>query len=207
MCIFLAELNGMEAYATNIGNTYLKAGPEFGPLEGHLLIIYKFLYGLRSSGLWFHELLGYCLKELGFKPFLCEPEIFKRQNQEGLWEYVATFVDDLCIVMRNPNEFLEIFKSNPYNFKLKGAGPLSFHLGCGFEQDADGILCMDPKKYISKMEDLFKQLFSCMPNKKYRLPLEDGNHPELDTSKFLAEDDIQKYQSLVGDMQWAVSIG
>jgi hypothetical protein len=62
--IFLAELNGLQtcAWATDIDNTYLEAktnekvciiaGPaEFGDLEGHLLIIYKTLYGLRSSGL------------------------------------------------------------------------------------------------------------------------------------------------------------
>jgi len=66
---------------------------------------------------------------------------------------------------------------------------------------------MDPKKYISKMEGSFKQLFGCMPNKKFHSPLPDGDHPELDTSKFLDEDDIQKYQSLVGAMQWIVSIG
>jgi len=130
-----------------------------------------------------------------------------RQNNESLWEYVATYVDDLCIVMRNPNEFLEVFTFNPYNFKLKGSGPLSFHLGCGFERDEHGVLCMDPKKYISKMEDSFKQLFGCMPNKKFHSPLLDGDHPELDTSEFLDEDGIQKYQSLVGAMQWAVSIG
>ena len=65
---------------------------------------------------------------------------------------------------------------------------------------------IDPKEYISKMEDSFKQLFGCMPNKKYRSPLEDGDHPELDTSEFLDKDDIQKYQSLVGAMQWTVSI-
>ena len=44
----------------DIGNAYLeavtsenvciRAGPEFGELEGHLLIIYKALYGLRLSG-------------------------------------------------------------------------------------------------------------------------------------------------------------
>jgi hypothetical protein len=32
-------------------------------------------------------------------------------------------------------------------------------------------------------------------------------HPEIDSSKFLGEDDIQKYQSLIGAMQWAISIG
>ena len=42
-----------------VGNAYLEAwtkeklnimaGPEFGPLEGHILIVDKALYGLRSS--------------------------------------------------------------------------------------------------------------------------------------------------------------
>lgn len=57
LCIFLGELNDMEAYATDIGSAYLeattqekvciKAGPEFGEQARHLLIIYKALYGLR----------------------------------------------------------------------------------------------------------------------------------------------------------------
>jgi hypothetical protein len=58
---FLAELNGLESWATDIGNACLEAetsekafvvaGPEFGELEGHTLIIFKALCGLRSSGL------------------------------------------------------------------------------------------------------------------------------------------------------------
>ena len=60
MCIFIGELDCMVPWATDIGNTYLeavtsekvciRAGPEFGELEGHLLIIYKALYGLRLRG-------------------------------------------------------------------------------------------------------------------------------------------------------------
>ena len=57
--IFLAELNGLQLYAVDIGNAYLKAkmkekdciysGPEFRDLglEGHLLVIVRALYGLR----------------------------------------------------------------------------------------------------------------------------------------------------------------
>ena len=47
-------------YSTDIGNAYLEAqtaekvyivaGPEFGDHEGHTLIIFKALYGLRTSG-------------------------------------------------------------------------------------------------------------------------------------------------------------
>jgi hypothetical protein len=34
---------------------YIGAGPEFGQLEGHYLIIVKALYGLCTSGLRWHE--------------------------------------------------------------------------------------------------------------------------------------------------------
>jgi hypothetical protein len=37
--------------------------------------------------------------------------------------------------------------------------------------------------------------------------LESNEHPEIDSSEFLGEDNIQKYQSLIGAMQWAISIG
>ena len=65
LIIFLGRLNGLPIYATDIGNAYLEAktqekiyiiaGPEFGPLEGHTLVMNKALYGLRSSGLRSHE--------------------------------------------------------------------------------------------------------------------------------------------------------
>ena len=52
--IFLAELNGLETWVTDIGNAYLEAetsekvfviaGPKFGELEGHTLVIFKALY-------------------------------------------------------------------------------------------------------------------------------------------------------------------
>ena len=60
MLLFIAELNGIEIWDANNDTAYLEtltseyacivAGPEFGALEGHLLLIHKALYGLRSSG-------------------------------------------------------------------------------------------------------------------------------------------------------------
>lgn len=38
-------------------------------------------------------------------------------------------------------------------------------------------------------------------------PLNKGDHPKLDTSQFLEEDGVVIYQSLIGAMQWAISIG
>ena len=68
LVVFLAELNGLDLMQADIGNAYLEAytkekvffiaGPEFGELEGHVLVIRKALYGLRSSGARFHEKLA-----------------------------------------------------------------------------------------------------------------------------------------------------
>ena len=136
-------------------------------------------------------------------------EIFMRENTAtGLYEYVATYVDDLCLVMKEPETFLTILQSEPYNFKLKGSGPVSFHLGCGFERDEQtGILAMTPQKYIEKMNLTYQHLYGEPPNKSAQSPLEENDHPELDTSEFLDEEGIQQYQSLIGSMQWLIAIG
>ena len=86
MCVFIGELDDIVPWATDIGNAYLeaetseivciRAGPEFGELEGHLLFIFKALYGLRLSGELFMQLLQECLRELGFKPSLAESTIY-----------------------------------------------------------------------------------------------------------------------------------
>jgi hypothetical protein len=72
MVAFLSELNRLNLWATNIGNAYLEAktaellfivaSPEFRDLERHMLVIYKALYGLCSSGLGWHELLRMSLR-------------------------------------------------------------------------------------------------------------------------------------------------
>ena len=38
-------------------------------------------------------------------------------------------------------------------------------------------------------------------------PLEKGDHPELGTSKHLDQYGTQKFQSLIGAIKWAVSLG
>jgi hypothetical protein len=39
------------------------------------------------------------------------------------------------------------------------------------------------------------------------LPLEKGDHPEIDTSEELDADGIKRYQTMIGCLQWAVSLG
>jgi hypothetical protein len=96
---------------------------------------------------------------------------------------------------------------NKYNFKLKGTGEIEYHLGMSFHRNDRNELCISPQWYIEKMVDNYKQLFGKSPSHHLQSPLESNDHPEIDSSEFLGEDDIQKYQSLIGAMQWAISIG
>jgi hypothetical protein len=78
LIVFLAELNKFQLWGADIGNAYLEAttkekvyivgGPEFGPLEGHSLVIDCALYGLRSSGLCWHQRFSDVLRFMGFTP-------------------------------------------------------------------------------------------------------------------------------------------
>ena len=78
LVLFLAERNGLETWATDIGNAHLektciKARKSFGHLEGHLLIIQAALHGIISSGRRFGDLLTDSLKQLGFFQSQAEP--------------------------------------------------------------------------------------------------------------------------------------
>ena len=57
------------------------------------------------------------------------------------------------------------------------------------------------------MEMQHEALFGCKPQKNVTSPLEKNDHPELDDSPLLNEDDIVKYQSLIGVLQWAITLG
>ena len=113
MLVFLSELNQLELWGTDIGNAYLEAktqekvhiivGPEFGNREGHLMVISRALYGLRSSGLRWHEKLSLILQKIGFFPCKSEPDIWMREKNSK-YEYIAVYVDDLAIAAENPKE-------------------------------------------------------------------------------------------------------
>ena len=213
--VFLAELNGLQIWATDITSAYLeaftsekvciKAGPEFGKLEGHWLIIDKALYGLRSSGARWHERLADCLREEGWISCRAEPDIWIRKNG-NIYEYIAVYVDDLTIAMKDPASFVQVLDTK-YGFKFKGTGPLAFHLGADFYRDSKGILSMAPRKYVERLIDNYTQIFGEKPRMNVYSPLEKGDHPELDTSEFLDAEGTEQYQSIIGSLQWAITLG
>ncbi len=73
-------------------------------------------------------------------------------------------------------------------------------------RDLDSTLFYGPIKYIQKMLSNYELLFKEVP-KEYQSPLDRGDHPELDISPELDEDGKAMYLSMIGALQWAVSLG
>ena len=115
------------------------------------MIIEKALYGLRTSGLRWNDKFSDFLTEMGFALSKAEPDIWMRLNDEAnLYEYIAVYVDDLAIAAIDCNSIIRTVKDR-YNFKLKGTGSITYHLGMEFFRDSDNVLCMAPRKYIEKI--------------------------------------------------------
>jgi Reverse transcriptase (RNA-dependent DNA polymerase) len=154
LIVFLAELNVLEVWGADVGNAYLEAltkekvytvgGLEFGDIKGHTLLVFKALYGLWSSGLCWHQRFANVLRSMGFVQNKAESDIWMRENN-GLYEYIAIYVDDLLMTARDPEGIIRMLENN-HKFKLKGVGPLTYHLACDYFCDKDGTLCYGPLK-------------------------------------------------------------
>ena len=216
MVVFLSQLNKLEIWGADVGNAYLEAytdeklcimaGPEFKELQVHLLIMVKALYGTRSGGARWHDRLFDILQELKFKPSKADPDVWMRPEPGGTcYEYIAVYVDDLAIAAKDPQAFCNELKKK-YNLKLKGVGPLEYHLGCTYKKDPDGTLAADPRRYVNKILESYERMFKEKPRKS-RPPLEGGDHPELDTSELCDEHQTKQFQTLIGQLQWLISLG
>ena len=216
MVVFLSQLKNLEIWGADVGNAYLEAytdeklcimaGPEFKELQGHLLIMVKALYGTRSGGARWHDRLFDILQEMKFKPSKADPDVWMRPEPGGTcYEYIAVYVDDLAIAAKDSQAFCNELKKK-YNLKLKGVGPLEYHLGCTYKKDPDGTLAADPRRYVNKILESFERMFKEKPRKS-RPPLEGGDHPELDTSELCDEHQTKQFQTLIGQLQWLISLG
>ena len=217
---FIAELNGLELEAADVGNAYLEAstnekvcfvaGPSFKRygLDGHLLAIDKALYGLRNSGACYHAKWAESMKALGFFSSGADPDVWMRDKGDH-YEYGVVYVDDLLYTGKDAKQSWKDVRSMGY--KLKGVGPPNYHLGATFEKVKDPEPCMTwgPVRYIQKILEQYERLFGdkVKNSRKIHAPLEPGDHPELDVSELCSDEERAKYMSMIGCLQWAFSLG
>ena len=84
---------------------------------------------------------------------------------------------------------------------------MTYHLGADYFEDPDGTFVSQPKKYIDKLADTYRRLFNDDIQKATKPLLTKNDHSELDTSEILEGDMTAKYLTMVGQLQWLVTLG
>ena len=172
------------------------------------MVIYKALYRLKSSGLRWSQKIHDIMLDMGFSPSKADPCVWLRKAKCATkYEYVAIYVDDLLIACDCASDFIHTLKKK-HDLKIKGEGPLKTILGVITTwTHADGTLVAQTKKYISKILDSFHQMFPGESLPQVKSPLDKNDHPELDNSELASDDLITKFMCMVGQLQWAVTLG
>ena len=88
IALLLAELNGLDIMACDVGNAYLNApcrekvwfqgGLVTGGDKGKILVITRALYGLKSSGTSWRNMLAGTLEDFGFTSTVADPDVWRQ---------------------------------------------------------------------------------------------------------------------------------
>ena len=210
LALFVATLNALDHEMIDLENFYLHALTKeqaytylpvaYGPLGGKLLVFHKALYGMRTSGACFHEALSVVLVFMEFQPSKADPDLWLRV-QDGKYEYIARYVDDLMIFAHRPKDIVTIlqdmFSIHVGSNQVFLGGDITFHDGCPFTS---------AKTYISntckKIETLCDTTLT-----HFDSPMATDDYPESDDTTFLDSRPHSIYRFLIGAAQWIVTLG
>ena len=157
-------------------NLHIVAGPDFEELQGHILMIHKALYGLKSSGLRWSQTIHDIMLQLGLKPCKADPCVWLRE-MKNKYENIAIYVEDLLVGSEKPPQIIQDLLEK---FKIKDDGPLEYHLGYDYKPDKDGTLATQPKNTSTRYLNHTRKNF---PMRTFSMSKEKNDHPELDNTE------------------------
>ena len=183
---------------------YSVAGPEFGDREGSVVLIKKALYGLATSARRWSITLGDEIRTMGFHSCRADPDLWLKKTDDGTkYEYIATYVDDIIIVAKDPMKYMNLLKSK---FPIRNIEEMpEYYLGNNIEMRKNKTIKISSKKYIKEIISRYEKKYGTL--KKENVPSKPTDHPELDETPFLDEYGIKHYQSNIGICQWICTSG
>ena len=230
VALLVAALNDLDIWAADVMNAYITApnrekiwttlGKEFGDDAGKKAIVVRALYGLKSAGAAFRAHLAGCMRELGYKPCLADPDLWYREqtdkNQNLYYSYILCYVDDLLVIHHNPKHVMD--KINGY-FPLKpdSVGPPDQYLGGRLKRtdfdDGSHAWGLSPTKYVqtavANCEQYVKENLGAPYEiyKKAENPFKCDYKPEEDVTPELSPDHATYFMQLIGILRWMVELG
>jgi Reverse transcriptase (RNA-dependent DNA polymerase) len=120
IAITVGEMNNLKIMVGDVSSAYLEAytqekvcfiaGPEFGTLQGHLLVIDRALYGLHPSGARWHDCLADILRDMSYFQCKADPDLWIK-DCGTYYEYVLVYTwMILCasaLIQKNSSSLLQ----------------------------------------------------------------------------------------------------
>jgi hypothetical protein len=208
--VMAADVSNAFLYGKNIEKTMIRAGPEFGCLQGQMLIVEGGWYGHKTAAATFHSHLAATLRKLGFVPTKADLDLWIRKGRGGSNEYIASYVDDIIVISKDAMDVINKFKET---YSLKGVGVPEYYLGGNFHRvDDPELIAMDIKTalsaetYIKNTLEKFERTFG-EELKLFKTPMAENAHPELDESERLSSEHATLYRAIIGSLNWTVILG
>ena len=156
----------------------------------------KALYGLKQAPRAWYSRLCHKMQTLGFVPSKSDTSLFI-YNKLNTSIFVLIYVDDIIVTSSSDEAITALLKDLSTYFALKDLGNLHYFLGIEVKKHDDG-LHLSQKKYAT---DLVKKagLQGCKPSPT---PLSSSEKLSLTEGTPLSKEDITKYRSLVGALQY-----
>ena len=227
LMFMIAALNDLKIFACDIGNAYLNApckekiwfvgGSEMGEDKGKVMIVVRALYGLRSSGFAWHQMMSQTLREHGFEPTIADPDVWRKSTtkQDGtpIYEYIVVYVDDILAISPKAKQVCEKI-GEVYRLK-EGIEEPTRYLGAQIEKVdlPNGKQCWGIKadQYVEDSINTLQRLLDedgrGQKISERKTPLPTAYKPELDLTEELTEDLASRYRQLIGILRWAVELG
>ena len=100
-----------------------------------------------------------------FHTIQADHDVRMRLAKDGTcYEYFALYADDMAIATKDPKEICDILQEK-IKLKLKGPGPLSYHLGYSYVRDPEGTLVGDPSRDVARIIEAYEKMLEASPER------------------------------------------
>ena len=110
--------------------------------------------------------LGDQIRKMGFKPTRADPDLWIKESDDGKkYEYMATYVDDIIIVGKDPMKYLDEIKKH-FPIRNIEMAP-EYYLGSNIDMRKYGTIKISSKKYITKIIRRYEIKYGTLQKQMY----------------------------------------
>ena len=156
----------------------------------------KAIYGLKQAPRAWFARLSSKLCDLGFRSSSADTSLFVLQNLE-VTLYVLVYVDDLILTGSSVAVVDKLLHQLHSAFAIRDLGSLNYFLGIEVTADPGGIT-LSQRRYV---QDLLRRtnMEKCKP---VSTPMSSTEKLSKHTGTLLSPEDVTKYRSTVGALQY-----